>query len=83
MNTDKIKKALTIIQEAIDEVPDVAVNLELTKREVEVLMALCMTNVTVPAAVVKSRISYFRGKPRRAAEDEVCTLLAKIKQELR
>ena len=81
MNTDKIKKALTIIQEAIDETPDVTLTLKLTRREAELLRRICVTNMSVPLTVVRALPSYFALDTFEARE-EMCDLLNKIHRGL-
>ena len=82
MNTDNIKAALLLLQQAVDEMPDVTVTLKLTDREADVLNVICMSDISVPKTVVKIRPSYFVGDTREA-EKEVCDLLNTIKRELR
>lgn len=81
-NTDKIKQALTLLQEALDEKPAVVLTLNLTTREAAVLLAICNTNVTVPETVAEKRSTCFSGKTMSAARKEVCALLNKVKDQL-
>ena len=83
MNTNKIQQALTLLQEAVDEVPDVTLTLKMTKREADVLLALCKANMSVPTTVVRIMPSWFRGKDTIEAHREVKLLLNKIHEELR
>lgn len=55
MNSTKIQRALTTLQEAFNEMEDKTIlKLELTSQEVATLKAICWCNTSVPNAVVKS-----------------------------
>ena len=81
MATDKIQQALKLLQETIAARPDITLHLDLTRREAEVLRAVCLSNVSVPEVVVEGRPTFF-GKRKSTALDEVSDLLGKIKQKL-
>jgi hypothetical protein len=72
MNKQKIEEAFTLLKQAIEDESEepVAVNLALTKREVQVLVQVARANVSVPNVV--------EDFSRQVRASEVKALLSKI-----
>ena len=74
MNNQQIQDIIDILTDALTAEPPTILNLELNKREVHVLLAMCRANIRVPNAVVKVSTEI--------EVNEVAILLDKIRREI-